>query len=421
MFIGFAIVLLLFLEVSPAGAQEKKNGNGREKLAVMDLEATYGISEDLSYALSDFLRGEIFAQGEYEVVSKADLDALARRKSLQQQAGADCTDTGCLAELGKALGTKYMVYGSISKAGTLYIISLSLLDTVGENAGVLNRINERCTCSEEKLFDTMQQAAAKIMDKGVFASGTGSTAGVRMGTVAVKSSSGTELGNTYTETTTGMEFVTVPGGCFQMGSNSGDSDEQPVHEVCVDDFQIGKYEVTQGQWREVMENNPAKFMNGDNYPIEQVGWADVQDYISKLNRKSGRSFRLPTEAEWEYACRSGGRDEQYCGGNNVDSLAWYKDNSSGSTHQVGTKSPNGLGIYDMSGNVWEWTTDWYDKRSYGKSPRQNPAGPSSGSYRVFRGGGWRYNQGGVRSAVRLRDSPVYRSSGLGFRLVSPGK
>lgn len=217
-----------------------------------------------------------------------------------------------------------------------------------------------------------------------------------------------------------MKFVFVKGGCFQMGDTFGDgeADEKPVHEVCVDDFYMGKYEVTQGQWREVMGNNPSYFKNcGDNCPVEQVSWNDVQEFISRLNRKSGTRYRLPTEAEWEYAARSGGRQEKYSGGNDVDTVAWYDGNSGNRTHPVGQKRPNGLGLYDMSGNVWEWCEDWYGTNYYAQSSRNNPKGPSSGSHRVLRGGSWYDNARDTRAADCLVVTPAGRSNFLGFRLL----
>ena len=226
-------------------------------------------------------------------------------------------------------------------------------------------------------------------------------------------------GKTWKESLTGMQFVWVPGGCFQMGSNEGDDDEKPVHEVCVDGFWIGKYEVTQDQWKRIMGNNPSHFKKGDDYPVEQVSWEDVQEFIKVLNRKTHLQFRLPTEAEWEYAARSGGKQERYAGGNDVDHVAWYDGNSSDHTHRVGTKAPNGLGIYDMSGNVWEWCQDWYGEDYYGRSPRQNPQGPSSGSHRVNRGGSWNSIPWFVRASYRYRYRPGNRDCDLGFRLAFP--
>ncbi len=168
-----------------------------------------------------------------------------------------------------------------------------------------------------------------------------------------------------------------------------------------------------------MGNNPSYFKKGDDYPVENVSWYDAQEFIGKLNRRTGNrfGFRLPSEAEWEYACRSGGKPEKYCGGNAVDRLAWYRNNRGGHTHPVGTKAPNGLGIYDMSGNVWEWCMDWYDKNYYKRSPRNNPHGPSSGYIRVLRGGAWDVGPWNGRSACRGWLRPGNRGDFLGFRLI----
>jgi len=215
------------------------------------------------------------------------------------------------------------------------------------------------------------------------------------------------------------ELVFVKGGCYQMGDAFGErrSDERPVHEVCVDDFFIGKYEITQGQWKALMGNNPSDHQGDDNYPVEKVSWNDVQNFIRKLNDKTGQSYRLPTEAEWEYAARSGGKPEKYSGGDAVDALAWYQSTSAGKSHHVGTKAPNGLGIHDMSGNVWEWVQDMYDSGYYRDSPRDNPKGPSSGTHRVGRGGSWYNDASFCRSTSRYRYDPELRDDFLGFRIV----
>jgi formylglycine-generating enzyme required for sulfatase activity len=230
-------------------------------------------------------------------------------------------------------------------------------------------------------------------------------------------------GDTWTEPVTGMEFVRVPGGCYQMGCGSWDGNcydsEKPVHEVCLDGFWMGRYEVTQGEWKKIMGNNPSRFDKGNNYPVEQVSWNDCRDFIEKLNKRSSRNFRLPTEAEWEYAARSGGKKEKYAGGNNVGRLAWYRGNSGGHTHEVGTKSPNGLGIYDMSGNVWEWVEDKYHD-SYQGAPTDGSARVSgSGSGCVIRGGSWSCYPGRVRAAYRFGFDPGSAGNRLGFRLCLP--
>lgn len=229
----------------------------------------------------------------------------------------------------------------------------------------------------------------------------------------------TTTGKTYKDPVTGMEFVFVKGGCYQMGDTfgDGDSDEKPVHEVCVDDFYIGKYEVTQKEWKEVMGSNPSYFKGCDNCPVEEVYWDDVQEYINKLNQKTGKKYRLSTEAEWEYAARSGGKNEKYVGSNDIDSVAWYHNNSGSKTHAVGKKLPNRLGIYDMSGNISEWVQDWYDENYYKNSPRNNPRGPDSGLNHVIRGGSWGYYPSDVRTAFRSFVAPGNSGGFFGFRLV----
>ena len=204
------------------------------------------------------------------------------------------------------------------------------------------------------------------------------------------------------------EFVDVPGGCFAINGKR----------VCLDAFRIGKFDVTQGQYKQVMGSNPSHFSScGDNCPVENVSWLDAQAFISRLSSQAGKQYRLPSEAEWEYACHSGGKNEEYCGGDNIDAVAWYNGNAGGTTHPVGQKQQNGLGIYDMSGNVWQWVQDWYGI-GYPMSGK-NPQGASSGSYRVFRGGSWRHYPAFVRATYRYFLAPSFSSSYLGFRLVSP--
>jgi formylglycine-generating enzyme required for sulfatase activity len=221
------------------------------------------------------------------------------------------------------------------------------------------------------------------------------------------------------------ELVAVEGGTFEMGYNperDGDdhrylSDAKPPHSVTLSSFRIGKYEVTQAQWVAVMGSNPSCFPKGDRYPVEQVSWDSVQVYLTKLNALTGRSYRLPTEAEWEYAARGGRKSAgyQYSGSNTIDEVAWYNGNSGDSTHTVGKKAPNELGIYDMSGNVWEWCSDWVG--SYSDDAVTNPAGAEDGSYRVIRGGGWSNSTPPCCAALRLSSEPSYCFTSLGFRVV----
>ena len=218
-----------------------------------------------------------------------------------------------------------------------------------------------------------------------------------------------------------FEMVYVEGGSFDMGATTEQGSdaydwEKPVHSVTLSDYYIGKCEVTQELWEAVMGSNPSNFRGAQN-PVESVSWNDCQNFIKKLNSLTGRTFRLPTEAEWEYAARGGNQSShyKYSGSDNIDDVAWYYDNSGSSTHAVGTKSPNELGIYDMSGNVWEWCSDWYG--GYSAGAQTNPQGPSSGSNRVLRGGSWSYSAWNCRVSIRNYYGPDNSDSIIGLRLV----
>jgi formylglycine-generating enzyme required for sulfatase activity len=217
------------------------------------------------------------------------------------------------------------------------------------------------------------------------------------------------------------EMVYVEGGTFLMGGSSGESDEKPVHSVTLSSFNIGKYEVTQAQWKSVMGSNPSYFKDCDQCPVESVSWNDVQDFIRKLNAQTGKNYRLPTEAEWEYAAKGGksSKGHTYSGSNNLNLVAWYSGNSVNTTHIVGGKQTNELGIYDMSGNVWEWCFDWYG--FYDSESDTNPKGASSGQGHVFRGGSWINMSKGCRPADRDWYNPSFAYNSGGFRLVLPVK
>ncbi len=213
----------------------------------------------------------------------------------------------------------------------------------------------------------------------------------------------------------GAKFVRIPAGRFSMGSSAPASfdEEKPVHEVSLTrPFELQTTEVTQAQWRAVMGNNPSKFPEDDR-PVEQVSWNDCQTFLRKLNeREPGRHYRLPTEAEWEYACRAGSAAERY---GELGDTAWYARNAGGATHPVGQKRPNAWGLFDMLGNVWEWCADWYD--DYPAVAVTDPPGPPSGSYRVIRGGGWNQDDRGVRATNRGNGGPNGAGADWGFRLA----
>ena len=212
-----------------------------------------------------------------------------------------------------------------------------------------------------------------------------------------------------------FKMIKVKGGTFQMGSENGGKEEQPIHSVTLSDYYIGETEVTQELWQAVMGSNPSRF-RGDSLPVNRVSWNDCQEFVNKLNQKTGRRFALPTEAQWEFAARGGNKSRgyEYSGSNNIDDVAWYLDNCSEWIHPVGTKMANELGLYDMTGNVWEWCSDWYG--DYSSSSQTDPVGPSTGSIRVHRGGGWFSYAGSCCSIYRRGSSPSDRYSSLGLSL-----
>ena len=229
-----------------------------------------------------------------------------------------------------------------------------------------------------------------------------------------------DSGSNRTYTVNGVSFtmIAVKGGAFQMGATAehadyADSNEKPVHSVTLSDFYIGETEVTQELWDAVMGSNPS-FYTGNKCPVERVSWNDCQEFISKLNAFTGENFKLPTEAQWEYAARGGNKASGYLysGSNNIGDVAWYNNNS---THAVKTKAPNELGIYDMTGNVYEWCSDWYG--DYSSSSVTNPTGSSSGSGRVLRGGSRNSSAKGCRVANRSNSDPDYRDRDFGLRLA----
>ena len=443
-----AIPVLIFLLFSPthlsfAYAQPVPAGKDLPKIAVWDL--TPGdIKPAYAQDLTSILVSEITKLGNYEVYSQENVRTLAGWTAERMQLG--CTDTKCLTALGQ-MDIAKLISGRIGKIGNRYSVSLHLFDT--QNIRAENSISEECK-SEDELIHLVRQVVRKLLGIEVASSKaeekvsekatTGLTSPAKQ-----KDSPRTEMMSPlealkqirelerqeqeqqvkkrpFIDPITGMEFIFVKGGCYEMGDTleDGRSDAKAVHWVCVDDFYLGKYEVTQGQWEKVMGNNPS-YHKGRANPVEQVSWDDVQQFIDRLNNQGDRKYRLPTEAEWEYAARSGGKMEKYSGTSQEADLAqyaWYKNNSS--EHQpVGGKWPNGLGLYDMSGNVSEWCADWYAWDYYKNSPKDNPRGPENGQVRVLRGGSWFSFPYELRAAWRKSYGPADKIMFYGFRLASP--
>jgi len=219
-------------------------------------------------------------------------------------------------------------------------------------------------------------------------------------------------------------MVLIKGGCFKMGSPRKNSiGEFPLHKVCVDDFYLGDHEVTQKEWKKITRGKNPSYRKGGKYPVEQVSWFDVQKYIKELNRKTGKNYRLPTEAEWEYAARGGASGKPMPTNNEeiLNKYTWNFLNSDGQTHKTKSKEPNELGLHDMFGNVWEWCADFYDPKYYAKSPVQNPKGPKKGNRSVVRGGSWSSPPADLRPSKRGGLPRNIKGSGIGFRLARDAK
>jgi formylglycine-generating enzyme len=373
--------------------------SGKEvpKIAVWDL-VPRNTPETHALELTSFMVSEIAKLKKFEVYSQENVRTLAGWTAERMKLG--CTDTKCLTVLGQ-MDIAKLISGSVGKIGKRYTVSLNLFDT--QNARAENALSKTCE-SEDELIELIQASIRELLGEPP--------------AVAAKTAPGE-----YRDPATGMEFVFIKGGCFQMGDTFGDgySDERPVHDVCVDDFYLGKHEVTQGQWKSLMGSNPSDFKNcADDCPVESVSWNDAQDFISRLNQRTGKRFRLPTEAEWEYAARSGGKREKWAGTSSDRDLggySWYEENSGYKTSPGGQKKPNGLGLYEMSGNVCEWCADWYDENYYQRSRKDNPEGPGSGKVRVLRGGSWANSAGNTRAANRAGLDPAERDSNNGVRLA----
>jgi formylglycine-generating enzyme required for sulfatase activity len=244
---------------------------------------------------------------------------------------------------------------------------------------------------------------------------SGAVAQTNRGSAGTAARSEPAAGSVWTEPSSGMDFVWVPGGCFVMGSVGGEADELPAHQVCVKGFYLGKYEVTQAQYQRLTGTKPSYF-DGANLPVEKVSWGEAKSFADEMAYRSGQRIRLPSEAEWEYACRAGQQTE-LCGQGSIENLAWYNGNSGAKTHPVGSKRPNAWGLHDMSGNVWEWVEDCYSGNYLGAPADGSAWVVGACSQRVVRGGSWNYKPADVRSADRVRVAPSGRDINLGFRVA----
>jgi formylglycine-generating enzyme required for sulfatase activity len=368
---------------------------------------------------------------------------------------------GCLV-LCCALPTRAELKGHITSVGEGYV-RMDIGSQDGLRVGATGKVYYTVLVGEEREFQSIyvasitvtrtfkESSVAKIAEAHgevmvgylVEIAGTGLQAKTKQAPAKVVKSR-LRAGQVWRDPFLRMSFVWVPGGCFEMGCGDWTSEcndnEKPVHKVCLSGFWMARHEVTQGQWERLMGYNPSDFKHcGSQCPVEKVSWSEALEFASTLTAKTGYTFRLPTEAEWEYACRSGGKKQQYAGWESLEAAAWYRTNSGGGPHPVGRKKPNGLGIYDMSGNVWEWCLDISDKKAYYKArgTLENPVFigntytdiygdvysrilriiKDASGYRIVRGGSWSNGAQYLRCAARIRGKPGSRRDWLGFRLL----
>jgi formylglycine-generating enzyme required for sulfatase activity len=386
-------------------SQDKVNKKMTVAVVEFDVKGDIGI-KDAGAIIAEWMVGSIHKTKEFDLKERVLLRKVLKEQNLGMT-GAISAETA--AKIGKLFGVKGIITGSVLKWGQTVSVTSRLIDT---DNGTILKVATVKTTDIERIPNEIDSLALIIAGKQIEEKIQVKLHKDVKGKEPVKPQKDIE------EKTSIMiqNKVFVKGGCFQMGCGSWtgncDNNEKPVHEVCVDDFYIDKYEVTQREYEKVMGENPSHF-RGDNNPVDRITWHNANEYCSKTGKQ------LPTEAEWEYAARSGGKEEMYAGSDNVDSIAWYAYNAGRKTHPVGQKSPNGLGIYDMSGNVWEWVADWYHGNYYKHSPQHNPKGPGEDwkgiRERVLRGGSWYNPANYARSSVRIRRKPHGRDAQYGFR------
>jgi len=408
------------------------------QIAVVDFEAL-GVSVDESRALTNRLMIELHRTNKFIVLEREMLDKIIDEQKFQL---SGCTADQCLIELGQIANVQQIVAGSVSKMGAVFTITSRMI-SIESGEVVKTGIFDYEGNIGELMKLGMGNIAAQLASDSIPKSETNQADVEEIGRMGKVSAQLTLDLIPKAETDQGDveevgSMIKVSGGTFIMGNTERgffNSFEKPAHNVTVEGFYISKYEVTQESYTKVMENNPSKF-EGNNKPAESVSWFDAIEYCNRLSSRKGfnecysmeennvvcdwsaNGYRLPTEAEWEFAARNGGEEIDIGGADNKNSLgryAWYKSNSDSNTHPVGTKEPNGLGVYDMSGNVWEWC--WDRSGNYDSMSLTNPVGPILGKYRIIRGGSWSNTSSNVRCLYRSNGQPYFNRSNIGFRII----
>ena len=411
------LLIALALLLATAGSVTAQN---KKKVAVWETKCSDGsITTFQSTMVRGGMETAVANAPGYTGYDRTSFDNILKEHKFQRSGAVSDAE---IKRMGEMAGVQYIIVPEATASGNDFYIVVKMLDVeTGEYGSAYDRL---CNSSASSIKEACSSLAQKLFGD-VGPSNVPSTPGGRV-----------QRGQDFTETAFGinMKMIYVEGGTFTMGCTSDqggecDNDESPNRQTTVGSYYIGMLEVTQSQWEKVMGTNVTQQRNkanpdwplrgtGADYPMYYVGWEEAKEFCARLSRQTGRSYSLPTEAEWEYAARGGNKHEgtKYSGGWSIDDVAWYSGNSNSSTHPCGTKRSNALGIYDMSGNVYEWCEDWYGKQ-YLQYDNNNPKGASTGSCRVLRGGSWYYNARYCRVAHRNGITPGGRGSYFGFRVV----
>ncbi len=418
------IILLSALSLAAVAQEEVK------RIAILE---TVDRAGDVNLGVKNLLRQSITfginRVAGYEGYNRVDMAQITGEHNFQRTGYVSDTD---IKKLGAMTGAQYVLIAEATNYDATHILVFANLVDVETGRVTNSSIPKVAGIDPEQMYKDCAEVAKSLLGITTSGSNTSSYRGSFNNSTPSYNSSANQ---NFTEDAWGinMKMIWVEGGEFMMGCTSEQSDcndnEKNVRRVTVDGFYIGMLEVTQSQWEKVMGTSVSQQWNkansswslrgvGPDYPMYYVSWEEADEFCRLLSNKTGRTYTLPTEAQWEYAARGGKKADgtKYAGSNMIDAVAWYYENSSSSTHPCGTKRANALGIYDMSGNVWEWCKDWYSS-SYTSYDTNNPTGPLSGSSRVFRGGAWSNVASYCRVAVRNYFSPGNRTCGLGFRVV----
>jgi formylglycine-generating enzyme required for sulfatase activity len=413
----FAAGLFLVLVPRPADCQTEKYG-----LAVMNVKAI-GIPETAAASLTETFHtsfSELIARrppelkDAYDLLERTQMDKIFDQFQTQD---SGCTDIQCAVEFGKMLSVQRIVISSVGQVEDTYTVTVRLVDVASSK--VIRSVSRKHEGKLSGVIDLLPLMGYELLTgvKPVYP-----VAQQRRNAAPTASPQPVETQPSRQSdsflNSIGIKMVPIPGGTFEMGTNVGPGDDKPVHSVTLSAFEMSATEITQGQYKAVMGTNPSMFTGDDNLPVENVSWNDAVAFCRALSQKTGGEFRLPTEAEWEYACRAGTTTVYNLGDAESDlaRAGWYNSNSNSTTHPVGQKTPNSWGLYDMHGNVWEWCNDWY--ATYSSDSVTNPTGPSTGSSHLRRGGCWHNYAWFCRSANRGGGAPAEGGSDYtGFRVV----